>query len=198
MVTPGTPPVPHVGGPVTGPGSVRTMIAGLPAARVGDLAACVGPPDSIVVGSFTVLIEGRPAARVGDQCAHGGVISAGCPQVMIGDAGSGSGSPQAATMSEARAAGAMFTHANCNLATPPSETAEPPEAHGERPSWVEIEILDDGGNPVPYRRFRLEAPGGEVREGTTDGRGLARVTSIRPGECRVTLIALDQELWDRR
>jgi uncharacterized Zn-binding protein involved in type VI secretion len=84
MVTPGIPPVPHVGGPITGPGASTVLIGGLPAARVGDLAACAGPPDSIVAGSSTVLIVGMPAARVGDATAHGGTITLGSPTVLIG------------------------------------------------------------------------------------------------------------------
>lgn len=77
-------PVPHVGGPVTGPGVATVLICNLPAAVIGDLLTCVGPPDTIVKGSSSVLIGGRPAARMGDQTAHGGVIVAGCPTVIIG------------------------------------------------------------------------------------------------------------------
>ena len=54
MVTPGLPPIPHVGGPISGPGAP------------------------------TVLIGGMPAARMGDSTAHGGVIIIGFPQVLIG------------------------------------------------------------------------------------------------------------------
>lgn len=84
MVTPGLPPVPHVGGPVTSPGVPNVLICNLPASVVGDLAVCVGPPDTIVKGSATVLIGGRPAARMGDTTAHGGSIVVGCPTVIIG------------------------------------------------------------------------------------------------------------------
>ena len=84
MVTPGLPPVPHVGGPIIGPGVPTVLIGGLPAAVVGDLATCVGPPDSIAKGSVTVLISSRPAARIGDLTVHGGSIVAGCPTVLIG------------------------------------------------------------------------------------------------------------------
>ena len=76
--------VPHVGGPVLPPGGVTVLIGGLPAARSGDLCTCVGPPDSIVLGSSTVLIGGMPAARMGDTTAHGGSIIIGCPTVIIG------------------------------------------------------------------------------------------------------------------
>jgi uncharacterized Zn-binding protein involved in type VI secretion len=84
MVTPGLPPIPHVGGPVVGPGAVNVLIAGLPAARVGDMLVCVGPPDSIVKGSSTVLIGGMPAARIGDTTAHGGQIMVGAFNVIVG------------------------------------------------------------------------------------------------------------------
>lgn len=82
MVNPG--PAPHVGGPILPPGSPTVLIEGLPAARVGDMATCSGPPDTIVAGSSTVLIGGMPAARLGDSTAHGGTIVAGSGTVMIG------------------------------------------------------------------------------------------------------------------
>ena len=75
--------VPHVGGPII-LGSPNVLIGNLPAARLTDMATCVGPPDMIAVGSATVLINGLPAARLGDQTAHGGTIVAGFPQVLIG------------------------------------------------------------------------------------------------------------------
>ena len=76
--------VPHVGGPILPPGAVTVLIAGLPAATVGDLLLCAGGPDSIVIGSSTVFINQKPAARMGDMTAHGGTIVAGCPNVIIG------------------------------------------------------------------------------------------------------------------
>ena len=76
--------VPHVGGPVIGPGSPTVLIGGMPAAVVGDMCVCAGPPDSIVNGSSTVLIGGKPAARMGDPTAHGGSIVIGCLTVIIG------------------------------------------------------------------------------------------------------------------
>jgi uncharacterized Zn-binding protein involved in type VI secretion len=83
MQTPGTPPIPHVGGPILPPGQPTVLIGKLPAARMGDMATCVGPPDSIVKGSTKVMIGKKPAARMGDTTAHGGVITVGYPQVMI-------------------------------------------------------------------------------------------------------------------
>jgi uncharacterized Zn-binding protein involved in type VI secretion len=75
--------VPHVGGPITGPGAPTVLIGGMPAARIGDMLICNGPPDVIATGSAHVIIAGSPAARLGDMTAHGGVIVAGCPTVLI-------------------------------------------------------------------------------------------------------------------
>lgn len=84
MQTPGVPPVPHVGGPIIPPGCPTVLIGGIPAARVGDMATCTGPPDTIAMGSTSVLIGGMPAARIGDTTIHGGVIAAGSMTVIIG------------------------------------------------------------------------------------------------------------------
>jgi len=76
--------VPHVGGPIIPPGCPTVLIGEMPAARMGDMLTCVGPPDTIVKGSPTVLIGGQPAARMLDTCAHGGIIILGCFTVIIG------------------------------------------------------------------------------------------------------------------
>lgn len=101
-------PKPHVGGPVI-KGAATVSIGMLPAARITDMAVCVGPPDAIIKGSATVLIEYLPAARLGDNTAHGGVIVTGFPMVMIGDVGMGGAvSSQGQAMSAARSAAQPF------------------------------------------------------------------------------------------
>jgi uncharacterized Zn-binding protein involved in type VI secretion len=84
MVTPGVPPIPHVGGPILPACCPTVLIGNLPSARITDMAACAGPPDVIVKGSVTVLIGKLPAARIGDSTAHGGSIIMGWPTVLIG------------------------------------------------------------------------------------------------------------------
>lgn len=79
--------VPHVGGPILPPCCPTVLIGFLAAARVSDMLTCVGPPDTIVMGSPTVMIGNLMAARIGDPTAHGGVIILGCFTVMIGDVG---------------------------------------------------------------------------------------------------------------
>lgn len=84
MVTPGVPPIPHVGGPVVSPGAPTVMVAMLPAATIGSMCVCVGPPDSVIKGSATVMMGSKPAARMLDNTAHGGMIVAGAPTVLVG------------------------------------------------------------------------------------------------------------------
>jgi uncharacterized Zn-binding protein involved in type VI secretion len=75
--------VPHVGGPIA-LGEFTVLMAKMPAARIGDMAVCVGPPDTIAKGSATVLTGKKPQARLGDNTAHGGVIVVGAPTVLVG------------------------------------------------------------------------------------------------------------------
>jgi uncharacterized Zn-binding protein involved in type VI secretion len=81
---PGVPPIPHVGGPIDGPGVPQVLLEKMPAAVVGDSCVCIGPPDTIIKGSATVMIGGKPAARQGDTTAHGGSIVKGSATIMIG------------------------------------------------------------------------------------------------------------------
>ena len=119
MQTPAVVPIPHVGGPILPPGVPTVLIGGQPAACVGDMAICVGPPDVIVMGSTGVMFAGRPAARMGDMCAHLGAIVGGYPTVLIGDVGGGGGTGGAggggataaeATMRAAKASAAAIDH----------------------------------------------------------------------------------------
>jgi len=84
--TPFTPPVPHGGGGIIGPGCPKVLIGGAPAARATDMANCIGSPvpAAIAKGSPLVFIGGLPAARVLDPTAHGGHVLIGYPRVLIG------------------------------------------------------------------------------------------------------------------
>ena len=88
MVTPGTPPIPHVGGPVI-MGAPTVLTAGVPQSRVTDTLTCVGPPDVFVIGSMGVIVCSLPATRaLIDTTAHGGNVVMGALTVFIGDSGS--------------------------------------------------------------------------------------------------------------
>ena len=84
MVTPGVPPIPHVGGPIVKPGCPTLLIAMMPSATLTSMCVCVGPPDIVIKGLATVLMGKLPAARLGDSTAHGGTIVLGAPTVLVG------------------------------------------------------------------------------------------------------------------
>lgn len=75
--------VPHVGGPVSSPSAPTVLIGGMPAIGPGSVAVCVGPPDSVVMGSPTALACNLPMSRVADTCAHGGTIVVPMPTVLL-------------------------------------------------------------------------------------------------------------------
>jgi uncharacterized Zn-binding protein involved in type VI secretion len=160
--------VPHVGGPILPPCCPTVLIGMLPAARVTDMATCVGPPDMIAMGSPTVLIANLMAARIGDPTIHGGVIIVGEPTVIIGEVGMGGiGSPFAMAMSAAKTTGAANapTAAAANAATRGvSNTLNPVPANvrAKVPSgWTEVPSKHGGGtqfiNPkAPNQRVRYQ------------------------------------------
>ncbi|MBP7659034.1 MAG: PAAR domain-containing protein, partial [Burkholderiaceae bacterium] len=120
MVTPGVPPIPHVGGPILPPCAPTVIVGGMPQARITDLCVCVGPPDSIVKGSFVVPAMNNPAARMTDQTAHGGTIVIGFPTVLIGLAGTAGNPPVGTAMCNAAAGGRTSgatsqTYNNCGV-----------------------------------------------------------------------------------
>ncbi len=216
MQTPAVVPIPHVGGPILPPGQPTVLIAGMPAAVVGDMCICVGPPDVIVMGSSGVMIGGRPAARMGDMTAHGGTIVIGCPTVLIGETGGGggggggAGSVSASAGASARGdtsstavALALATAASLSKeaedlvsALKQSDTVSPRPVDPTKKAWVEVEVVDDRGAPVPYERYHVEVPGGEIRVGWTDANGIARIEGILEGTCRISLPDRDEKSWD--
>lgn len=77
---------PHIGGPISGPGAPNIMINGKTAALMGDICICVGSPDMIAQGAAAVFFNGIPVACQGDITAHGGIITEGEANVVIGSA----------------------------------------------------------------------------------------------------------------
>ena len=194
MATPAVVPIPHVGGPVVGPGAPTVMAGGMPVSVVGDMAICVGPPDVLTTGSPTVMAMGRPVVRVGDPTAHLGAVIVGLPSVMVGDSG-GAGSSQAATMSAAKAGGSAFTRAESNAPASQSAAAGAAPAAAADTAWVEVEFVDRAGRPVPWQRVLVTDAKGTQRIGFSDAHGLVRVAGMAPGACTISAPDLDDSSW---
>jgi len=78
-------------------------------------------------------------------------------------------------------------------ATPPvaaQQKAKP------KPTWIEIELVDEDGAPVPGEKYEITLPDGSVKTGTLDAVGIARVERIDPGSCKVTFPNLDKDAWE--
>lgn len=82
---------------------------------------------------------------------------------------------------------------------PAPKPAPAPPAPGRRvppvvreTHWIEIELVDDQGAPVPGAQYLIVAPDRGRYTGVTDQRGIARVDGIVSGECRVTFTRLDR------
>lgn len=191
MQTPAVVPIPHVGGPVVGPGAVTVWAGGMPVSVVGDIAICVGPPDVMATGAPTVFAEGRPVVRITDTSAHGGMVIVGLPTVMVGDSG-GAGTSQAGTMSAAKAGGSAFVRSECNAdaAKAAAAAAAPPSPSGT--AWVEVEFVDPAGKPVPFQRVRVTDAAGVARLGFSDKDGLVRIAGMAKGACTITAPDLDE------
>jgi uncharacterized Zn-binding protein involved in type VI secretion len=168
MQTPAVVPIPHVGGPVLGPGVPSVLFEGQPAIVVGDGCVCVGPPDFIQAGSTGVTAMGRAVARIGDATQHGGsIVGPGCPTVIVGEQGSGAGTPK---IGVAAPGGRDDASA---LGTPTA-------------TFIEVLVKDKGGFGVANTVFQLEAADGTIIRGVTDGNGLGRIDGIQPGNQKIT------------
>ena len=72
------------------------------------------------------------------------------------------------------------------------------EAEDEKKSWIEIELADEDDNPIAGERYKVTLPDGKtVATGTTDSNGLARVSGIDPGTCKITFPELDKDAWKK-
>ena len=72
-----------------------------------------------------------------------------------------------------------------------------PGAEEDRSHWIEIEVVDELGRPVPNVEYRIECAGGEVRTGTSGADGRAKEWALVAGVCKFGFPALDGPAWNR-
>jgi len=71
---------------------------------------------------------------------------------------------------------------------------EPPQK--KKPSFIDIVLTDEEGNPVPGERYRVTDSDGKVHEGSLDANGRAHVI-VPEGQCVITFPNLDDDAWER-
>jgi hypothetical protein len=159
----------------------------MPAAVMGDMATCVGPPDTILKGSVGVLICGKPAARMGDMCAHGGTIVLGCPTVLIGEVMPGA--PPVIVPPLGIPAKPETKSSEKKTSSPPpakSQQKPPKKEEKKKTDWIEVEVTDEDGKPMIGEKYEIELPDGSVKRGVTDMKGKVKLQGIDPGQCKIT------------
>ena len=187
--------VPHVGGPITGPGCPTVFIGGMPAAVMGDFCTCVGPPDAIILGSTGVLIGGKPAARMGDMTSHGGAIILGCFTVLIGETGGGGGGgggaagkpPVDLSKVGAKAAAALANkQALENAAQNGDDNAE---RTNKEDFNAQFTLVDEAENGIANVDYEIETNDGERHTGQTDSSGkTSNLSGYTTADCRVSFL----------
>lgn len=77
--------IPHIGGPIVGPGCETVLAMEMPVSVMEDNVVCVGPPDTIALGWPNVLAGEKPVTFMGSLTEHGGVVlGPGALTVMVG------------------------------------------------------------------------------------------------------------------
>lgn len=103
------------------------------------------------------------------------------------------GGPLAAAIAGTAVAGIGATYDAPSHVESTSEDEE-----DEETTWIELELVDEDDNPVSGERYRVTLPDGEtIATGTTDSDGMARVTGIDPGECKINFPDLDKDAWEK-
>ena len=83
---------------------------------------------------------------------------------------------------------------------PKEKPHKPPQTDEEKEqksSWIEIELVDEEGKPVPGETFKVTLPDGSVYPGTLNEKGLYRIEGIDPGTCQITFPNLDKDAWGK-
>jgi uncharacterized Zn-binding protein involved in type VI secretion len=192
---------------ITGADGIGSVIMGSPTVFINNMMACrmgdivvekpglaMGPANPILMGCPTVLIGevgmgSTIPTRVGEAMTS-------MSSVIGGDAGSTAQS--LATASQNAAATVSLAGQDALSQAVGVDPSQNSSAASDKKVWVEIELLDQDGKPVPNEPYRIELPDGSATEGSTDDRGRARVDGIDPGNCKISFTSLDQRSWKRK
>jgi hypothetical protein len=131
--------------------------------------------------SISLRLDGASDDDVLDQAAQllaGGVWHVHAPRGMHG--GAGGGSPDANQPADA------------DQESPPP--AKSPSTSKEL-TWIEIQLVDAGGKPVPGIAYEIKLPDGSLQSGKLDALGKARREQIVAGQCEVRFPDLDGGDW---
>jgi hypothetical protein len=76
-----------------------------------------------------------------------------------------------------------------------AEAAKAPQLSNK--SWIEFNLRDDKGQPVPGEKYRITLPDASVQEGNLDAMGHAEYYGINAGMCEISFPDLEDDQWGR-
>ena len=196
-------------------GKVLTKVAGDVSAEIA------GKHTEKVTGDFYLKCDGKVVIEAGSEITlkcggnfikidSGGVTEMGT-QIKLNSGGS-AGSSSAVALKEVKPTIAARTAKpgkdktySGGKALVPGDMAPgiaghvwtPEEIEEKEPSWIEIEMVDEEGQPWPNEEYELTLPDGSVKRGKLDSQGLAHVALKEPGNCQISFPNLDRRAWDR-
>jgi len=80
-----------------------------------------------------------------------------------------------------------------------SDKVPPYKPSEDKTSWIEVELVDKQGNPVPGARYEITLPDGKtLAAGTLDKKGYVKISGIDAGQCKIAFPELDADNWIRK
>lgn len=187
-------------------GPANPIIMGCPTVMIGEAGSAPGPGAGSMGGGMSALADamsgetGKTAQALTKAAQSGSsTVVVGGNQTLSQAAGAGSSGASATSSggsSAASSAGSSASGAAAGSSAYATSSSSSPSP-GEEKTWIEIELLDPGGNPVPNEPYRIDLPDGTSREGCTDAQGIARLDGIDPGNCQISFTALDKQAWGK-
>lgn len=145
--------------------------------KAGGNFVTIGPAGVAIQGSVVMINSGGAAGT-------GKAASLARPLAVVAAALADKARPGANTEVDAKPADEAPRH------DPQSDE------NRDKTHYVEIELVDEAGQPVIGEAVRVTLADGEtVAQGATDEKGLFKVTNLDPGNVQITFPDLDDQAW---
>jgi hypothetical protein len=78
---------------------------------------------------------------------------------------------------------------------PETRSAPPSRTSAATKTWIEFQLIDEDGKPVPNASYSVRLPDGSIQNGTLNSQGVVRFDNIDPGQCQITFPRIDAREW---
>lgn len=204
---------------VTGADGVGSVIMGSPTVLINNMMACrmgdiVIEKPGLAMGPANPIIMGEPTVEIG-MVGMGSPVSVSvglAPLMLLARAMAAPGSTDAQSVSNAAQSLARAAQGGTAVIGPSPGSGALAQAVGvadvsafgeipphvvspDKTSWIEIELIDETGEPVPDQPYQIVLPDGSTVDGILDETGQARMEGIDPGTCQITFPDMDKGAW---